>query len=174
MCQFCPLIRRDGTSFFFGAFSFSYFILFCVCELVLLCGGEKGGDGDGWLGARVAVNKHGRDSVEVLPVPIKQQRDHHNERWPWHNWDSSQRKPGGWSDSEGSEWGRNQKHNINTASILWRAAGWGVWGGTANCWVEWWDLNLNVADCFIYAETAGVCATSILPACIPFLEAAWV
>lgn len=53
----------------------------------------------------VAVNKHGHDSVEVLPVPIKQQRDHPNERWPWHNWDSSQRKPGGWSDREGSEWG---------------------------------------------------------------------
>lgn len=27
-----------------------------------------------------AVNKHGHDSVEVLPVPIKKQRDHHNER----------------------------------------------------------------------------------------------
>lgn len=27
-----------------------------------------------------AVNKHGHDSVEVLPVPIKQQRDHPNER----------------------------------------------------------------------------------------------
>lgn len=28
----------------------------------------------------MAVNKHGHDSVEVLPVPIKLQRDHHNER----------------------------------------------------------------------------------------------
>lgn len=28
----------------------------------------------------MAVNKHGNDSVEVLPVPIKLQRDHHNER----------------------------------------------------------------------------------------------
>lgn len=71
----------------------------------------------------MAVNKHGHDSVEVLPVPIKLQRDHHNERWPWHNWDSSQQKPDGWSDRRG-QWMRWQKNrearniNINNTSIF--------------------------------------------------------
>lgn len=46
----------------------------------------------------MAVNKHGHDSVEGLPVPIMLPRDHHNERWPWHNGDSSQEKPGGWTE----------------------------------------------------------------------------
>lgn len=86
----------------------------------------------------MAVNKHGHDSVEVLPVPIKQQRDHHNERCPWHNWDSSQRKPGGWSGREGSKRGKKKKkHNINTTSILW---------GNCQLLVGHKDLNLNVND----------------------------
>lgn len=32
------------------------------------------------LERQVAVNKHSRDCVEVLPVPVKQPRDHLNER----------------------------------------------------------------------------------------------
>lgn len=79
----------------------------------------------------MVVKKHSHDSVEVLPVPIKWERDHHDERWPWHNWDPSQREPDGWSDGRGGteKKGTNkqrkpytgtEKHNINTTSfILW-------------------------------------------------------
>ena len=59
--------RRCNFSTFFFLF---FLFLFFHDGFVLEEEEEEGG----------AVNKHGHDSVEVLPVPIKQQRDHGNER----------------------------------------------------------------------------------------------
>lgn len=80
-CQICPPKYNEMQLFQY----FFSFIFFPACFAF-----EK----------EMAVNKHGHDSVQGLPVPIMLQRDHHNERWPWHNWDSSQGKPGGWSERE--------------------------------------------------------------------------
>lgn len=102
----------------------------------------------------MAVNKHGHDSVDGLPVPITPLRDHHNERWPWHNGDSSQEKPGGWTERtedagffflkmKDVSW----KHNINTTLTLW---------GNSYMLVGLRNRNVNVAAFLLGARYVTV------------------
>lgn len=115
------------------------------------------------LEKEVAVNKHDHDSVEVLPVPIKWERDHRNERWPWHNWDSSQRKQGGWSDRKGSE--KNKTGGLKTQHKYYFHF-MGVGGGD-QLLAEMLDLNLNVTafffrqNCKLISYSEPLCLFSI-------------
>lgn len=118
----------------------------------------------------MAVNKHGCDSLEALPVPIKLRRDHHNERWPWHNWDSSLQKPDSRGDRVGSEWERergrgkmgDQKHTIiNTTFCLW---------GESQLF-GWQDLNLNF-DKMCISKTSWTMGTCNVPAGIKWIHKA--
>lgn len=112
----------------------------------------------------MAVNKYGHDTVQGLPVPIKPQRDHHNERWPWHNRDSSQQKPGSQSERQRRECFKKMndvswKHNINTTLTL---------RGNSHMLVGLRDLNLNVCDFLLRAGDVTVS----LPAGILVLQMA--
>lgn len=86
---------------YFDIFLFPFFFFFS-------CSFEK----------EMAVNKYGHDSMEALPVPIKPWRDHHNERWPWHNLDSSQQKPDSWSERERRECWFKKKKKKNERRVL--------------------------------------------------------
>lgn len=59
--------------------------------------------------------------MEVLPVPIKQQRDQANERWPCCNWDSSQARQAAEGRNKRTRRGGDRldffKHGLNTVYI---------------------------------------------------------